>query len=136
MRPLNLLLIFVITLACSSQTTKSPATSAQDQSETRAEGLRIYQHYCAACHGVDARGHGSAAVSLKRTLPDLTLISQKNGGKFPFQRTRDLIEGKKPTHSDLMPLWGPVFHEIESDQDWGEVRLDAITRYIESIQQK
>jgi hypothetical protein len=35
-----------------------------------------------------------------------------------------------------MTIWGPIFHEVEADQDWGEVRLDAITKYIESIQQK
>jgi hypothetical protein len=33
-----------------------------------------------------------------------------------------------------MPIWGPIFHEVESDQDWGEVRLDAINKHIESIQ--
>ena len=35
-----------------------------------------------------------------------------------------------------MPVWGPIFHEVEADQDWGEVRLDAITKHLESIQQK
>ena len=40
-------------------------------------------------------------------------------------------------HGDReMRIWGPIFHEVESDQDWGEVRLDAITKYMESIQQK
>jgi hypothetical protein len=30
----------------------------------------------------------------------------------------------------------PIFHEVEADQDWEEVRVDAITKYMESIQQK
>jgi len=132
MRPITLSLIIFLTLGCSAQTTKTPA----DTDQNREEGIRIYKHYCADCHGADARGHGPAAVSLKRTLPDLTLISQRNGNKFPFQRIRDFIDGKKSRHNDLMPTWGPVFHEIEADQDWGEVRLDAITYYIQSIQQK
>jgi hypothetical protein len=25
-------------------------------------------------------------------------------------------------HGDReMPIWGPIFHEVEADQDWGEV---------------
>jgi hypothetical protein len=35
-----------------------------------------------------------------------------------------------------MPVWGPVFHFVEWDQDLGNVRLDAITKYLESIQEK
>jgi hypothetical protein len=70
----------------------------------------------------------------------LTLISQRSGGKFPYQRVRGIIEGKELglfAHGDReMPIWGPIFHEVESDQDWGEVRLEAITQHMASIQQK
>ena len=104
------------------------------------EGAKIFQYHCAACHGADGRGHGPASVALKHAAPDLTLISRRNGGKFPYQRVKDLIEGKQPgapAHGDReMPIWGPIFHEVEADQDWGEVRLDAITRQVESMQQK
>ena len=104
------------------------------------EGAKIFQYHCAACHGTDGRGHGPASASLKHPVPDLTRISQRNGGRFPYQRVRAIIEGKEPgmtAHGDgEMPVWGPVFHEIEADQDWGEVRLDAITKHMESIQQK
>jgi mono/diheme cytochrome c family protein len=104
------------------------------------EGPRIFHHYCAACHGADGRGHGPASLALKDAVSDLTLISQRNGGKFPYEHVKEIIEGKQPgplAHGDReMPIWGPIFHEVESDQDWGEVRLDAITKYLESIQQK
>jgi hypothetical protein len=92
------------------------------------------------CHGADGRGHGPDSVVLKHPVPDLTLISQRSGGKFPFQRVKEIIDGKEPgllAHGDReMPIWGPIFHKVESDQDWGEVRLDAITKHMESIQQK
>jgi mono/diheme cytochrome c family protein len=104
------------------------------------EGAKIFQYHCAACHGADGRGHGPASVALKHPVPDLTRISQRSGGKFPYQRVKEIIEGKEPgllAHGDReMPIWGPIFHEVESDQDWGEVRLDAITKHMESIQQK
>lgn len=119
-----------------------PAAQRQDEttSSTRkpVEGAKIFQYYCAACHGADGRGHGPASVALKHPVPDLTLISQRSGGKFPYQRVKEIVGGEEagsPAHGDReMPIWGPIFHEVESDQDWGEVRLDAITKHIESIQ--
>lgn len=35
-----------------------------------------------------------------------------------------------------MPIWGPIFHQIEEDRDFGGIRLHNVTRYIEIIQQK
>jgi len=28
-----------------------------------------------------------------------------------------------------MTIWGPIFHQIESDQDFGNVRLQNLTKY-------
>jgi mono/diheme cytochrome c family protein len=104
------------------------------------EGAKIFQYHCAVCHGTDGRGHGPDSVVLKHSVPDVTLISQRSGGKFPYQRVKEIIEGGRagllPQGDREMPIWGPIFHEVESDQDWGEVRLDAITKHMESIQQK
>jgi mono/diheme cytochrome c family protein len=104
------------------------------------EGAKIYQYYCAACHGVDARGHGPASGALKHLVPDLTLIARRTNGKFPYQQVKETIDGKSPgpvAHGVReMPIWGPIFHQVESDQDWGEIRLDAVTKYIESKQAK
>ena len=122
----------------------SPAAQKQDKTtpspRNSVEGARIFQYHCAVCHGPDGRGNGPDAVVLKHPVPDLTLISQKSGGRFPYQRVKEIIEGKETgwlaQSNREMPSWGPVFHEVESDQDWGEVRVDAITKYLESIQQK
>ena len=104
------------------------------------EGAEIYRHYCASCHGVDGRGHGPASAALKHGAPDLTRISQRNRGTFPFRRVKDIIEGKESgpqAHgSREMPVWGPIFHDVESDMDLGEVRLDAVTRTVEAMQQE
>src|SRR5262249_4481134 len=54
------------------------------------EGKEIYRQYCASCHGVDGRGHGPAAVALRHRAPDLTTISRKHGGTFPFQQVKDI----------------------------------------------
>jgi mono/diheme cytochrome c family protein len=104
------------------------------------DGATIFQDHCAACHGTDGHGQGPAAVALKHAVPDLTLISHKNNGRFPYRGVRNVIEGIEPlarAHgSREMPIWGPIFHQVEADQDWGEVRLDAITHHLESMQQK
>ena len=121
-----------------------PAARKQDKTisseRNTVEGAKIFQYHCAVCHGTDGRGHGPDSVVLKHQVPDVTLISQRSGGKFPHQRVKGIIEGNEsglPAHGDReMPIWGPIFHEVESDQDWGEVRLDAITKYMASIQQK
>lgn len=121
-----------------------PAAQKQDKSTSMKtntiEGARIFQYRCAVCHGTDGKGHGPDSVVLKHQVPDLTLVSQRSRGRFPYQRVKEIIEGEQigmlSQGDRLMPIWGPIFHEVESDQDWGEVRLDAITRHIESIQQK
>jgi mono/diheme cytochrome c family protein len=104
------------------------------------DGPEIFKNHCATCHGSDGRGHGPVAADLKHTLPDLTTLTARNGGKFPLERVKQVIEGQAETpaaHGTReMPVWGPVFHEIDFDRDLGNVRMDAITKYLESLQKK
>ena len=116
--------------------------AAEDQPAARVrevEGSEIFKNHCASCHGVDARGHGPIASSLKHHVPDLTLISQQSGGKFPSDRVKQVIDGSDSpsAHGNReMPVWGPLFHHIDKDQDFGPVRLEAVSKYLESIQRK
>lgn len=105
------------------------------------KGASVYQDYCASCHGVDGRGRGPVSKALRAEVPDLTTLARRHGGKFPADDVKETIafgDGKLiPAHgSKDMPIWGPVFHEIEFDQDLGHVRLENVTRYLESIQRK
>ena len=129
-------LLLLSALLCAAQ---NPG-SAKSTQHNPFEGTDIFRHYCATCHGVDGRGHGPTSVALKHEVPDLTRISQRNGGTFPAKRVKAIIEGKDsgaPAHgSREMPIWGPIFHEVESDEDFGEVALDAVTNHLQAIQQK
>ena len=101
------------------------------------EGPDLFRVYCASCHGSNAKGHGPAAVTLKAKPADLTVLSKNNGGQFPEVRVRRFILGYDvlASHgSREMPIWGPIFHQIESDVDWGNVRLENLVKYLESIQ--
>jgi len=120
----------------------SAQVGSRSQTVTRpVDGAGIFRSYCAACHGVDARGDGPAAPALKQRVPDLTRLSRANGGAFPALHVKTTIllgsDDLIPAHgSKKMPIWGPLFHEIDFDRDWGRVRVENLTRYLESIQKK
>lgn len=101
------------------------------------KGPDLFRAHCAACHGTKGEGNGPAAKALKVKPTDLTAIVQRNGGTFPEARIREIISGEKEMSahgSREMPIWGPIFHEVEWDQDWGEVRLSNLVKYLQSIQ--
>jgi hypothetical protein len=79
--------------------------------------------------------------ALKQEVPDLTRLAQRNDGAFPAIHVRTTIlfgaDDLLPAHgSKGMPIWGPIFHEIEFDRDLGNVRVENVTKYLESIQRK
>lgn len=101
------------------------------------EGPDLFRAYCAPCHGLDAKGAGPAAPALKAKVPDLTLLARNNRGQFPAAYVRQMIMGDKvvAAHgSREMPIWGPIFHQIEEDVDWGNVRMENLVKYLQSIQ--
>jgi mono/diheme cytochrome c family protein len=103
------------------------------------EGNDLYRAYCASCHGREGTGQGPAAPALKSPVPDLTTIARRNAGIFPKARIRKIIAGDDTllSHgSREMPVWGPIFHQVERDRDWGNVRLENLVAYLESIQKK
>jgi mono/diheme cytochrome c family protein len=103
------------------------------------KGPDLFRAYCAPCHGEDGKGGGPVAPALNTNPADLTTIAQRNGGVFPAKRIRTIISGDEVVlahGSREMPVWGPIFHKVEWDRDYGEIRLQNITKYLESIQQK
>jgi hypothetical protein len=103
------------------------------------DGGELFRSYCATCHGVTGKGDGPVAAALEAKLSDLTTIARRNGGTFPTRRVRTIIAGDDLiiAHGTReMPIWGPIFHQVEWDRDFGNVRLDNVTKYVESIQEK
>lgn len=118
------------------------SATARPQSQSEAiplDGATIFRHYCASCHGINGKGDGPVAPALKIKVPQLTTIARRNHGTFPAERVRSIIagDGVPAAHgSREMPVWGPIFHQVEYDQDLGYVRLQNLTEYLRSIQQK
>jgi mono/diheme cytochrome c family protein len=126
------------TAQTNSQRTQKPPDSETQQTLIRSlDGVDLYRAYCASCHGENGKGDGPVAPALKATVADLTVIMKNNGGKFPVARVRRIIngEGMIASHgSREMPVWGPIFHQVEADVDRGPVRLENLVKYLESIQ--
>jgi mono/diheme cytochrome c family protein len=116
---------------------------AQD-AETIAEGRREFLQYCAACHGQDGKGKGPLVKQLGVKPADLTQISKKNGGEFPFWSTYRVIDGRgevKEKGPRAMPVWGAEFlGETGSDSPDAESRVQErilnLVYYLQSIQKK
>jgi mono/diheme cytochrome c family protein len=126
-----------------SKTESAPAKPASAEEQRLIQSLNgqaLFRAYCASCHGVDAKGDGPAASSLKKAPPDLTRIAQRNAGQFPALRIQKIISGEDvgtSAHgSREMPVWGPIFGQIAWDQDLGKVRIYNLSKYIESLQKK
>lgn len=123
-----------------SHTAQQPANSQKQQTLIRSlEGADLYRAYCASCHGKTGKGDGPVAPALKATVPDLTMIANNNGGQFPVARVRRIIMGQGiiVSHgSREMPIWGPIFYQVEEDVDRGPVRMENLVKYLESIQGK
>jgi mono/diheme cytochrome c family protein len=81
-------------------------------------GKREYLNSCAVCHGTKGKleaGEGAAIDFLKTTPADLTTLSKRNGGVFPFERVYAVIDGRQAVKghgSRDMPIWGDRYsHE-------------------------
>lgn len=77
-------------------------------------GKREYKANCAVCHGLEGKGDGPLAASLKQRVPSLTRLIKENDGIFPFERVYMTIDGTieepLPAHGTRdMPVWGDEY---------------------------
>ncbi|MBI3207830.1 MAG: hypothetical protein HYZ37_02890 [Candidatus Solibacter usitatus] len=104
-----------------------------------ASGTDMFKAYCSPCHGMFAKGDGPAAPALKKAPADLTRLSARNNGRFPALKVYNIIEGDPsiPAHgSKEMPVWGEVFRSMSHNEGEIKMRLNNLTKYVESIQAK
>jgi mono/diheme cytochrome c family protein len=103
-------------------------------------GAQVFKTYCASCHGMNGRGDGPVAEQLRKAPPDLTRYTERNGGVFPNERLRQIIDGTGVgAHGDReMPVWGDAFRTARGGltPDAVKARIDAIVRYLGTIQQR
>ena len=146
-RPARGVLVLVTLLgtvaAASVALDSSAAAPVQDSSGAAAviyDGAELFKTWCASCHGVSADGTGPLAPQMKRRVPDLTQIAEKNGGVFPVARLRRIIDGRDVgAHGNPdMPIWGNAFKTSKDGFSEASVRarIEAIVRYLETMQRR
>lgn len=102
-------------------------------------GPDLYRHYCATCHGHDARGKGPAAAALKVPPPDLTVLARRQNGVFPAVEVEAVIRsGTAVTAhgSGEMPVWGPIFRALDPSDARVKARIASLVSHLQSIQQR
>jgi mono/diheme cytochrome c family protein len=118
---------------------RPPDPLPQSTGSGQVTGAQLFRSYCAGCHGESARGAGPLSGQLRRAVPDLTTYTARNGGVFPEERLRQMVEGRGPAaHGDrTMPLWGDFFKRQENAADDGAAaRIEALLTFLRSIQQR
>ena len=121
----------------------SNATPIAAQEVVLTSGKLEYQQYCASCHGTDGKGNGPMSELWKKPPANLTLLSRKHKGQFPFWRVYRTIDGREDVIAHgprAMPIWGSHFLAQEGGAPLDEHtvlgRILALVYYVESIQEK
>ena len=130
------------------------ATMANAQQSGPAEkivdlGKWEYAAHCAVCHGLNGAGEGYYSGFLTKAIPDLTTLSKRNGGIFPFARIYETIDGSQDVQAHGprdMPIWGPRYKTEAGESVYGEIRANseafvrarilALTEYVYRLQAK
>ena len=120
----------------------APLSIAQEM-EVITGGELEYQNHCAVCHGVDASGNGIMSKYLTLPPANLTQLSKKYGGNFPFWQVYRIIDGRDDVRAhglSQMPVWGPRFRAESGGNDPGAKsqaagRILSLVFYLRHIQE-
>jgi mono/diheme cytochrome c family protein len=133
-----------VALACAAST-----VSAQAKPQGRIDfGEREYRSSCAVCHGLSGKGDGPYQPFQAKSPSNLTLLSNANGGVFPYQRVYEIIDGRLvvAAHGPRdMPIWGArylaesagYYMDVPYDPEaFVRTRVAALVDYVYRIQVK
>lgn len=119
------------------------AVAARAQDYSAYSGKRLYSRFCAACHGERGFGDGVVAASFSIMVPDLTRIAIRQGGEYPADKVRQIIDGRRPLRphgTREMPVWGYEFDaQNEAKPDASKRTAEMVRRladYVESLQRE
>jgi mono/diheme cytochrome c family protein len=114
--------------------------AAGDESRV-SEGKVLFGRFCAACHGVDAKGNGPAAGGLEPPPADLTTLGERYGMPLPKASLAAFIDGRRSIRahgSSDMPVWGTLLTAPLPPSTAGENQasgnIHLILTYLETLQ--
>lgn len=136
----TLMRLFLLSIALLFGGQPSEAQNGPDEAVI-GQGKSDFQWHCTICHGDDGTGGGPMGKMLIKRPADLTTIAKRNNGTFPFWQVFRIISGNEevPGHETFqMPNFWRRFGRDE--REWGflppQMRVLALTHYVESLQQK
>ncbi len=147
----KLLRAFTIAAIAVNATTMAYAQQSSPAGRSVDSGKSEYEANCAVCHGLNGKGDGPFAEQLKSSavVPNLTELSKKNNGVFPFMRVQETIDGRTlvMAHGPRnMPIWGRTYMTERSDlypdyvdyvpQEIVHAKILALTEYVYRLQAK
>jgi mono/diheme cytochrome c family protein len=136
------ILFAVILMLAAGTAAQSKAGSNQDSIPPNfvPSGKAMFKQYCAACHGMDAKGHGPARAALKIPAADLTTLAKRHGGEFPTDLVTNVLRfgpGVAAHGSSDMPTWGAIFQYMDNyNQAAVRKRIKNLCDYLTSLQEK
>ena len=112
-------------------------------------GKYEYDSNCSACHGAIGKGDGFYTTRILKNImkaPDLTELSKKNSGVFPFARVYEIIDGRQQVQAHGtkdMPIWGKNFtaeasylNPYYNAEAFARAKILALTEYVYRLQAK
>jgi hypothetical protein len=142
------LTFYFLCLLCLVVSPSQVSADSKPESLDRAvvQGEAAYSRFCAVCHGFDGKGNDEQLVDLQHRPPDLTLITQRNGGQFPWLRLYTIINSQESVDAHgikEMPEWNEVFDlrnwDSQDNDEFAEEivygRIFVLLMYLNSIQE-
>ena len=128
--------------------TTASAHAQQNGSQVVDMGKYYYESHCAICHGLNGTGlpPEPGLTFLTKNIPNLTTLSNRNGGVFPFTRVYETIDGRKEVQAHGprdMPIWGKEFtaqslelNPYYNPEAFARAKILALTEYVYRLQGK
>ena len=109
-------------------------------------GKHEYDANCASCHGPTGKGDGPNRPYLDKSPSDLSTLSKRNEGLFPYEHVYEVVDGRQvvaePSQRE-MPCWGAVYLEKAAGdyldvpyqpEAYVETRLVALIGHLKGLQ--
>jgi mono/diheme cytochrome c family protein len=127
----------ILTVCCITWTSSSWSADLVAMS-----GEDLYRRLCSSCHGIQGRGDGPVAASLRVEVPDLTRTAERGRAANVRDRIIRIIDGRYIVGAHgtrLMPVWGEDLTRIELGNPDAErsaqVIIGRLADYVSSLQQ-
>jgi mono/diheme cytochrome c family protein len=116
----------------------TPSRASGQDRDHAPDGRDLFDTHCASCHDRSGTGGGPAAAAMRRLPPDITGLALANGGVFPVERVRRVVDGRDvESHGNReMPVWGKTFKTSGTGMSEAAVRarIASIIEYLKAIQ--